>query len=31
MYMLLEKMIKIYNFNVVLIELYTVSSGYIFL
>ena len=30
-YMLLEKMIKINNFNVVLIELYTISSGYIFL
>ena len=29
--MLLEKMIKINNFNVVLIELYTISSGYIFL
>ena len=29
--MLLEKMIKINNFNVVLIELYTISSCYIFL
>ena len=30
-YMLLEKMIKINNFDVVLIELYTISGGYIFL